>query len=32
MTTVNAELAELAEKTFLFCALCGFCVDRCEAV
>jgi hypothetical protein len=26
-TTINAELAEPAEKTGLFCAFCGFCVN-----
>jgi hypothetical protein len=30
-TTINAELAEPAEKTLsLFCELCGFCVE-CRA-
>src|SRR5437867_9121038 len=26
-TTINAELAEPAEKTGLFCEFCGFCVE-----
>jgi hypothetical protein len=26
-TTINAELAEPAEKTVLFCEFCGFCVE-----
>src|SRR5436309_2921698 len=30
-TTINAELAEPAEKTVLFCEFCGFCVE-CRAV
>src|SRR5207247_8007258 len=29
-TTINAELAEPAEKPVLFCEFCGFCVD-CRA-
>jgi len=29
-TTINAELAEPAEKTGLFCEFCGFCVE-CRA-
>src|SRR6266487_5545924 len=30
-TTINAELAEPAEKPVLFCEFCGFCVE-CRAV
>ena len=26
-TTINAELAEPAEKRVLFCVFCGFCVE-----
>jgi len=27
-TTLNAGLAEYAEKSPAFCGLCGFCVER----